>query len=335
MRRKISYFILTMTVVLATELYFLISLPASISASTNPPNADGCGNLLTVTTSESACNAMYGADYTVASKGQSFDLIYNSQAYYCTNPHPTEGSQAGRPTCLESGTTATGSRYIAPGATATIHIADPIQNACGSAQTDLSFDVFQNGTKVCSYGNPNMVWGWSFCSTNQTCGPRTTPAPMPATITPTSAPFTPTPQPMIVTPIPSQTIVTPIPTMPPTLTPPPPVVPNNISSSSGCTEISQNGTMNNANCQSQSLDQNQVQNNNQVIQNNANNSSSVNLTVAQPAQSQQPLQQTLAAQTVAPAPQSMQQLPSTGGEGQVLFGLLSLIPIGIRLKKIH
>lgn len=334
MKQKIWYIFGTVCLVLLIELYFLISLPQQIRASTNPPNSDGCSNFLTVTTSESTCNANYMGTYHIQSKGQPFTVQFTTQGYYCTNPHPMEGSQAGRPVCLENGSVMTGSRNIGAGGATDISVAAPIRNACGSAQTDLSFDAFQNGQRICSYGNPNFVFGWSFCTTNMTCEhPTPTPTAVPTAIptpTPTVAPLTPTP-----TPTPIVIIVT--------STPPPPTIQTTTQQETACSNITQNGTNTNINCQVLQQQQNNTQNSSQngtqtqtQTQNNTSTSTTtpfVPPVVAVAAPPAPATQQVLAAATVAPAPQAS-QLPSTGGEGEVLLGLLGLIPIGIKLRNI-
>lgn len=185
--------------------------------------------------------------------------------------------------------------------------------ACGSFQSDVEFVGFNN------YKFQSAIW----CHTNTTCqAPTATPTPT-ATATPTpTAGVTTTPTPTAgVTETP-----TPTPTgEQPTATPTPGGNTNN------CGDNNQSGNNNNNDCnqqnQNQNQNQNQSQNNNQTIENNANNSNTVNITL-NGGQGQQQQQQVLGS-TSAP-----KQLPSTGAESDILFGLVGLIPLGWKIRKL-
>lgn len=303
--------------ILSVEAYLVIAVPTT-SAYHNPPNAGGCGQYLQVTTSENpACDATtnssldqsYSAMYSVKSLGQPLTLAVNTQTWYCTNPYPHDGSDTSRLACRQGLLTNALTASVPAGGTKDITLARNLdQRACGSVQTDISFDVFVNGQKVCSYGNPTFVYGFSFCSTGKMCGqvsptPTTQPSPTPTTRpspspTPTCTP-TPTLSPSVTmsqSPTPSSA-ATPTPTTTPTSSPAPTAAPQ--TSITPTPQTSQNITVNVSQSQSQS---------------------------------QTVTQQVLAAATVAPAP-TTSTLPSTGSGSDILFALSTLIPLGWKLRK--
>ena len=193
--------------------------------------------------------------------------------------------------------------------------------ACGYYQDDFGFYVTNSsGQTVCNaninlsnLGSTNNNASW--CHTGTTCSvptptstptPRLTPTSTPTpgiTITPTATP-TPTdcdgdydnsPESDCVTPTATTT-----PTNAPTATPTP------VSGNNNCTGDSCNNN--------QQQQQQQTQNNNQTV----------NITLGNQQQQQQ---EVLAA--TAPT-----QLPSTGAGSDVVFGLLALIPVGWKIRKL-
>ncbi len=307
--------------ILGVEGYFIATVPTT-SASHNPPNAGGCGQFLQVTTTEnpscdastnSSLNQNYAAIYTVKSLGQPLHLQVNTQTWYCTDPYPHDGSDTSRLSCRKSLATNAFGADVAAGGTKDIPVSRNLdQPACGSVQTDMNFDVFIHGQKVCSYGNPNYVLGSSFCSSGRTCdqaSPTPTISPYPSpTLTSTPTPdvsASPTPTPWVTSSQSPTPTPTPTPTWGPTATPTPTgsATPTPTSGPTA-TPVPTSGPT-------------------------PTPGSGITINVSQ----QQQQQQILAAATVAPAPVTT-QLPSTGAGSDTLFFLGTLIPLGIKLKKL-
>lgn len=261
-------------------------------------------------------------------------------SYFC----PTEDPHA---PCLQHEVDSTGVGGLTGNNTAFVTAYSPINRpsgqfaglTCGYYQNDFAFYVTNNNNPsqiICgiSLNNPgahNQNASW--CHTGVTCAvPTPTNSPTPtASPTPTNSP-TPT---ATVTPgqIQHQTCQnnacrlvpgpgqntcsqdsdcegpTPTPTATPTPTGMPTATPT---PGSSCTGDCDNNNNNNNNQQNQ--DQNQTQNNDQTVNITLNGS--------------QQQQQVLGAST-APT-----QLPSTGAESDVLFGLLALIPVGWKIRKL-
>lgn len=313
------------------ELYFAASLPAALATHV-PPNAGSCGDLLTVTTSENpSCDgevnpnmSSHTAVYHVQSKGQTFSIHYNTHSFFCTDPFPHDGGDPNRHTCLQSRSSLESYAQVLAGGSIDIPVSRTVQNACGSVQTDLSFDVIQNGQKICSYGNLGdtiNVGGWSFCSTGQSSCEIPTPFPT----TPIIQVITPTPTPVVI-------ITT------PTVTPSPL---STIQQQTACSNISQSGVNSNINCQILQQQQNGTQNSSQngtQIQTNTQNSTVVLTPAPVPvvvaaASQQQEVQRQQVFAALAPAPIGVSQLPSTGSQTPIFLGLIGLIPLGLTIKK--
>ncbi len=307
--------------ILAIECGAIFSVPTT-SAFHNPPNAGSCNNIIQVTTSENpSCDSSinssmtsYSTTYHVQSlTSNPYTLQWNKESWYCTDPFPHDGTDKSRLACLKSPVTSAGSTSLPGNRSTDVVIPGHFdQAACGSLQTDLSFKVIDNNNNmVCTYGTPDFTFGFSFCSTGKTCGqPTPTQTTSKPTLTPTctttprkkptptsTTSVTPTGS-LTATATPTSGAPTPTPTSGPTSTPTPTGQP--IPTQSGPTLTPQ------------------PTNENLIIN---------------VSQSQQQQQQLVLAATVAPAPQTT-QLPSTGGGADVFFTLLSLIPIGIKLKKL-
>ncbi len=214
--------------------------------------------------------------------------------------------------------------------------------ACGYYQTDFAFYVTDNNTNqtVCGISindpasnNQNAAW----CHTGTTCTvPPATPT-TGVTVTPTVTPttgvtVTPTATPTSTPdcdgdtdtsdPSEDQECTTPTPTATPTPTGIPTATPTSVSNNN-CddeTQVATNGSNNNSNCNQN----NNNNNNNQSQSQTQNNNQTVNITLGN---GQQQQQQVLAA--TAPT-----QLPSTGAGSDVLFGLLALVPVGWKIRKL-
>ncbi len=196
--------------------------------------------------------------------------------------------------------------------------------ACGFYQNDFGFYVTDNqGNKVCNAALDlnnlqNANNNASTCDTGTSCVAAPTPIPVHHTATPikTVQPTaTPTQQP-----IPTAT-PTGQPTATPTQIPIPTATSTNTGNCSGTTQVGVNGSNNNNNC-------NQNTNNNSNAQSQTqtqNNNQTVNISLQGPAPTQ--TQIVLAAATIP-------QLPNTGAGSDVLFGLLALVPIGWKIRKL-
>jgi hypothetical protein len=203
--------------------------------------------------------------------------------------------------------------------------------ACGVYQNDFGFYVTKNSTNatVCgislnNLGNTNNNAAW--CNTRGTCQAPTN-TPMPPTATPTQ-PEQPTATPTL----PEQPTATPTqPEQQPTATPTPTGVVATATptgtNTNNCDNTNQSGNNDNNNCNQNNNNNNNENNNNnqQQQQQTQNNNQTVNISLGS---GQQQQQQVLAAAT---APTT---LPKTGAETPIILGLLSLIPVGWKLRKL-
>lgn len=297
-----------------------------------------CGNNLTVVlipNSDSSCNTPDGYQSSVLVKAASgsigaYHVHWQWNSYWC----PTEDPHA---PCLSDKQVSTGVDGLTGNNTAFATAVSPRHQpggqfaglACGYYQNDFGFYVTSNdnpnqvicGISLNDLGNTNNNASW--CHSNVTCA-------LP-TATPTQVPPTNTPVPTATaTPVPSNTPVptaTPTPTGVPTATPTQPVPTatpgsTNTNNCGNTTQVGVNGSNNNNNC-----NQNNNQNNNNNSQSQSqtqNNNQTVNITLGNGQQQQQQQQAVL----------GMTTLPKTGSEGSILFGLLALIPVGWKLRKL-
>lgn len=217
---------------------------------------------------------------------------------------------------------------------------NPMNMACGVYQNDFSFS-YDNGK--CTPGTPPtktspakkfFTMNWGYCKTtnpNCTVAPTATPTQAP-TATPTQPVATPT------TPVATPTVTatptqgptaTPSPTGAPTATPTLPVATPTSTTTNNCdntTQIAVNGSNDNNNCNQNNNNNNNNNTNSQSQSQTQNNNQTVNITLGSGQQQQQ--QQVLAAST------GPTTLPKTGAESDILFGLLALIPVGWKIRKL-
>lgn len=209
---------------------------------------------------------------------------------------------------------------------------------CGVYQNDLSFSYTLNG-KTCTPGNPATkqtfsTMNWGYCkTTNPTCSfaPTATPtqAPTATPTQPTATPTVPTATPTVPTATPTQG-PTATPTQGPTATPTIPVATPTSTTTNNCdntTQIAVNGSNDNNNCNQNNNNNNNNNNNSQSQSQTQNNNQTVNITLGNGEQQQQ--QQQVLAATTGPT-----TLPKTGAESDILFGLLALIPVGWKIRKL-
>lgn len=182
---------------------------------------------------------------------------------------------------------------------------------CGAWQYDMEFAVYHyNGSNRvydCAYGvqDPiNSPGSALYCHTNNTCS-------VPPTATPTVPVATATPTVPVATATPTNS-----PTPTATTTPVPPTATATPANTNNCGDNNQSGNNDNNNCN------NNNNNNQQQQQQTQNNNQTVNISLGAGQQQQQ--QQVL----------GMTTLPKTGAEGDILFGLLALIPVGWKLRKL-
>lgn len=251
----------------------------------------------------------------------SYTVHWNWASFWCptdsASPCVTGGTQTGEHTASLGTTTTAFSQVTSPTGQFT-------GLACGHYQNDFGFYVTNSsGSKICGislnnlgFTNNNATWCHSGTCVVPTATP-TQPVNTP-TATPTLPVNTPTPTP---TGVPT---ATPTPTGAPTATPTeiPTATPTGVNTNS-CDNTTQIGSGNNNNC-NQNINNNN-NNNEQSQSQTQNNNQTVNITLASSGQQQQ--QQVLAA--TAPT-----ELPKTGPEAPILFGLLSLIPVGWKLRKL-
>lgn len=260
-----------------------------------------------------------------------YQIHVNWASYYCSNM--TSGSCTQNPT-----STSTQVITVNPGEWKEVwgnpNTAALSSATCGMIQTDMSFEAYKYNKVKNSWdfafaqgdmsnpGSSNATY--TYCSTGKVCSaPHTTPTATPTqSVTPTTTPTsTPT------------TTPTSTPTITPTTTPgtTPSVTPTQ-----GCDGTTQIGINNNSNCNSSSSSSNSSSSSSSNSSSSSSSSSStgdININISVPAQQQQQQQQQVLAATVAPST-STSQLPKTGAGAEVLFGLLSLIPAGIKLRKL-
>ena len=267
-----------------------------------------CGPYLTVllTPNSETCNGSntgnigsYQSSIKVTAAAGSqgaYAVHWKWASYFC----PTENPSA---PCLQNEKDSSGVNGLTGDNKAFVTAYSPVNapsgqyagQVCGYYQNDFAFYVTNNN-------NPNqIICGISLNNpgtlNNNASWCHTGKSCTVPTPTPT---VTPTPTPTVTptaTPTPS---VTPTPTVTPTVTPTPTVVPPTPTPTPfGCTSDCNNTT--------------------------------VNVTQTQSQQQQQ--QQAVLAASVAPA-SSATQLPSTGAGADVLFGLIGLLPIGFKLRKL-
>lgn len=291
-------------------------------------------------TSSSPDLSHYTSTITVTIKGTGhYKLFWGAAAFWCQHPNT--------PSCHDvlSGTTASNMDVNLDNGSQTINVpvtgVSSTGTACGNFQNDFGIyladeqgnRITDAGCPIAFTGNVSVLWQnnnmASFCNSSLTCvSPTPTAMPSPVnTPTPTQIPLPTSTVAPTVTPVPTITVAltqtpaptgaptpmsTPVPseTQVPTVTPTPTSVPVSTPIPTTTPTSSSTNTNNNNNTQSQS----QTQNNNQ----------SVNVTLASTASSQQ----VLASTTSTPS-----QLPSTGVPIQNVAFLISLLPVGLKLRK--
>ncbi len=354
---KIFRALTIVSAIIATLGYLFIATTPAGWTFGNPPTVDKCytnsaysgtplpGHFTVSVTEAPICTTgKYAATYHLQSDGI-YTVTYNTETWVCTAAHPTGPN--GNFQCLQNGKFDSRTINVQNSANVTTLARSTSElgfsNACGSYQTDFSFYYTDHSGHFCRFGTPFITLGYSTCTTNINCV-HTTPTPTPTSVptptptvkptptptppaggsptpTPTHAP-TPTPTNMptptpthIPTPTPTS-IPTPTPTAGPTPTgnptPAPTATPNPTPTAVPTNVPTPTPTLSVATPTPQSIVINNTNNN--------TNNNTVNVTVT-------PQQQVLAVSTTPTT------LPATGPIGSVVFGLLGLIPLGLKFRK--